>query len=73
MKKLQITYKMLRGEHEVAETCIDLPISEERYAELAQGVSEKSKAWNEVRNALVTLTFLQGYDKLGAWSIELEI
>jgi hypothetical protein len=71
--KVHITYKMLRGEHEVAETCIDIPISEARYAELAQGVSPKNKAWGEIRAALVTVTRLQGYDALGSWSVDLEI
>jgi hypothetical protein len=73
IRKVHITYKMLRGEHEVAETCIDVPISAVRYAELVQGVSPKNKAWGEIRDALVTLTHLQSYDTLGAWSIELEI
>jgi hypothetical protein len=73
MRKLHITYKMLKGKHEVAESCVDLPISQTRYDELAQGVTPDSKAWKTVRDALVNLTCLQGYDKLGAWSIELEI
>jgi hypothetical protein len=75
MKKVHITYKMLRGENdnEVAETCIDLPISAERYAELAKGVSPANKAWNEIRDALTKLTWLQGYDTLGAWSVEIKI
>jgi hypothetical protein len=73
IRKVHITYKMLRGEHEVAETCIDLPISAARYAELAKGISPENKAWNEIRDALEKLTWLQSYDSLGAWSIELEI
>ena len=75
IRKVHITYKMLRGENEseVAETCIDLPISAERYEELARGVTPANKAWGEIRDALVTLTRLQSYDTLGAWSVEVEM
>lgn len=70
--KVHITYKMLR-KNEVAETCIDLPISQARYRQLKEGVSTQNKVWKEVREALVQLTILQGYDELGEWGIELEI
>jgi hypothetical protein len=73
IRKAHITYKMLRGEHEVAETCVDLPISAARYKELAAGLTPESKPWNTVRDALLNLTYLQGYDELGAWDIELTI
>ena len=75
VRKVHITYKMIRGanDNEVAETCVDLPISQERYDELAEGINGESEVWNSVRDALLTLTYLQGYKKLGAWSIELEI
>ena len=75
IRKVHITYKMIRGanDNEVAETCIDLPISQERYDELAAGINAASEEWRAVREALLNLTYLQGYNKLGAWSIELEI
>lgn len=75
IKKVLINYKMLRGDgdREVAETCIDLPISSMRYNELAADFNENCKAWHEIRGALEQLTLLQNYDKLGAWSIELKI
>jgi hypothetical protein len=75
IRKVHITYKMIRGanDNEVAETCVDLPISQERYDELAAGLRSDSEAWSLVRDALLTLTYLQAYSKLGAWSIELEI
>ncbi len=75
IRKVNITYNMLRGENynEVAETCVELPISKERYEQLLLGLAESNSAWREVREALRTLTQLQGYKKLGAWSIELEI
>jgi hypothetical protein len=76
IRKVCITYKMIRGlvdDEAVAETCVDLPISAERYNKLAKGMTPDNKVWLEVRNALENLTFLQGYDRLGAWSIELQI
>jgi len=75
VRKVKITYKMIRGknDNEIAEAYIELPISQRRYDQLLEGLSETNKAWTEVREALVTLTRLQGYEKLGAWSIELEI
>lgn len=75
IRKVNITYKMIRGknDNEVAETCVELPISKERYDQLLLGVAESNSAWREVREALIALTQLQGYKKLGAWSIELEI
>ena len=72
MNKAGITYHMIRG-NEVAETYIDLPISEERYEALAKGLTPDSKVWNEVRDSLKRLTILQGYKKLGTWSIDLRI
>jgi hypothetical protein len=75
IRKVNITYKMIRGENdnEVAETCVELPISKERYDQLLLEVTESNSAWREVREALIALTQLQGYKKLGAWNIELEI
>jgi hypothetical protein len=66
---------MIRGanDNEVTETCVDLPISQARYDELATGLNGDSEVWRSVRDALLNLTYLQGYNKLGAWSIELEI
>lgn len=72
IRKAGITYKMIR-ENEVAETYIDLPISSERYEKLTMGLTPNSKVWKEVRDTLERLTILQGYTKLGAWSIELKI
>jgi hypothetical protein len=72
MRKIEITYKMNKGKHERAESFIELPVSEERYEELAKGLTDGSKAWNEVRAALKTIARLQGYT-LGAWSVNLEI
>jgi hypothetical protein len=48
-----------------AERQFALPISAERYAELASGLMPTNKAWLEIQGALETLTHLQGYDKLG--------
>jgi len=72
VRKAGITYKMIRG-RETAETYIDLPISQQRYEELAKGLQPDNAVWNEVRDALESLTFLQGYDELGAWSVELKL
>jgi hypothetical protein len=72
VRKVLITYHMIRG-NETAETCIDMPISVERYNELAAGCTPENKCWHEIREALVKLTELQGYDELGSWSIELTI
>ena len=49
-----------------------LPISKERYAELAAGLSPENKAWNEVKDALDSLTRLQN-GELGGWGLELLI
>ena len=45
IRKVHITYKMVRGanDNEVAETCIDLPISQERYDELAEVINGESE------------------------------
>lgn len=67
-----ITYAMLR-EDEAKEAHINMPIPEKRYRELLEGLVPDSKAWNEVRDALLNFARLQGYDGLGAWSIELTI
>jgi len=72
IRKAGITYRMIRG-NETAETFIDLPISQARYEELAKGLQPNNTVWNEVRDALLQLTLLQGYDELGTWSIELTI
>ena len=78
VRKVHITYKMIRGanDNEVAETCVDLPISQERYDEIVEGIkciNGENEVWRTMREALQSLTYLQGYNKLGAWSIELEI
>ena len=72
IRRLGITYHMIRGK-ETAETYIELPISQKRYDELKQGLQPDNKVWHEVRDALANLTFLQGYDELGEWSLELEL
>ncbi|MDR3216820.1 MAG: hypothetical protein LBT55_05330 [Clostridiaceae bacterium] len=72
MKKLHITYKILRGGKVAEDATMDLPISETRYAELAKGLTPNNKAWQEVRTAIEDLAVLQG-GNLGAGSIELEI
>jgi hypothetical protein len=72
MRKLTVIYRMEKP-NETAESCVTLPISEARYAELAKGLTPNNKAWNEIQHALESLTCLQGYDKLGSWSLELEI
>ena len=69
--KIDITYRMTRGK-ESAESFISLPVSPERYGELAAGLVEGSEAWNSVCGALKQIAFLQGY-KLGTWSVELKI
>ncbi len=70
--KVLITYHMIR-KNETAETCIDMPISVDRYKELAAGCTSDNKCWHEIRGALMSLTRLQGYDELGSWSLELAI
>ena len=72
VRKAGITYHMIRG-RETAETYIDLPISQVRYERLTKGLQPDNTVWKEVRDALEQLTFLQGYDELGAWSIELKV
>jgi len=49
-----------------------LPVSKERYIELANGLTPDSKAWYEVRGALTTLARLQN-GELGSWGVELLI
>ena len=70
--KLGITYHMHRKK-ETAESFINLPISVERYKELLQGLTPNSEVWNSVNDALKQLTYLQGYDELGSWSVELKV
>ena len=72
VRKVGITYRMIRGT-EVAETFMNVPISKQRYKELAAGCTPENKAWHEIREALVALTKLQGYNELGSWSIKLKI
>jgi hypothetical protein len=72
MRKLHITYKMIKGKT-VAETYIAVPISQARYEELAKGVTTGNKAWEEITQVLKRLTRLQGYSRLGAWSADLEV
>ena len=72
LKKLNIIYKMKRND-QVTETCIELPISQKRYEELAKGIDGNNKVWLSIQQALLQLTYLQGYDELGAWRVELEI
>jgi hypothetical protein len=71
-RKVLITYRMIRGT-ETTETCIDMPISKKRYDELAAGCTPENKCWHEIREALESLTRLQGYEELGTWSIELTV
>lgn len=49
-----------------------LPVSKERYMELANGITPDSKAWHEVRDALIALARLQN-GELGSWGVELQI
>jgi hypothetical protein len=72
IRKLNITYKMIKGKT-TAETFVSLPISQTRYEELAKGITPTNKAWADVAQALKQLTRLQGYSRLGAWSIDLEL
>lgn len=72
VKKIAITYHMIRGK-ETAETCVDMPISVERYNELARGCTSENKAWHEIWDALLLLLRLQGYDEFGSGSIEFAI
>jgi len=72
VRKAAITYRMIRG-HETAESFIDLPISQARYEQLAKGITARNEVWHEVRDALERLAFLQGYEELGSWSVELKI
>jgi len=70
-KTVKTTYEMLRG-GEIVKRQLTLPISAERYAELASGLAPDNKAWHEVRDALATLARLQS-GELGGWDIELII
>ena len=70
--KVGITYHMHK-KSESAETFIELPISTKRYKELLEGLTPKSRVWNTVNDVLKQLTYLQGYDGLGSWSIELTV
>ena len=70
--KVGITYHMHR-KRETAESYIDLPISQARYMELLEGLTPNSTVWNSVNDALKQLTYLQGYEQLGSWSIELKV
>jgi hypothetical protein len=72
LRKLNIIYKMKR-EKEVSETSVELPISQKRYEELAKCIDNNNKAWQSIYQTLLQLTYLQGYNELGAWSVELEI
>ena len=71
IKTVKATYEMQRS-GEVVKRQLTLPISEERYAELASGLTPDNKAWHEVRDALATLARLQG-GELGGWGIEQKI
>ena len=72
LRKLNIIYKMKR-KNEVSEASIELPVSQKRYEELAKGIDSNNKVWQSIQQALLQLTYLQGYDELGAWSVELKI
>ena len=72
LRKLKINYKMKR-ENAVSEASIELPVSQERYEELAKGIDTNNKVWLSIQQALLQLIYLQGYDELGAWSTELKI
>ena len=72
LTKLNIIYKMKR-ENEISEASIELPVSQKRYEELAKGIDGNNKVWKSLQQALLQLTYLQGYDKLGAWNVELKI
>ena len=71
LRRLKVIYKMKKKDV-MAEAFIDLPISQNRYEELAKGI-DGNKAWLSVQQALLQLTYLQGYDELGAWKVELKI
>ena len=71
LRKLKVIYKMKKKDV-MAEAFIDLPISQNRYEELAKGI-DGNKAWISVQQTLLQLTYLQDYDELGAWSIEMKI
>lgn len=71
-KIASITYTMMRGS-ETVESIIDMLISTKRYKELQAGCQPNNAVWHEIRDALVNLTRLQGYDELGEWNIELKI
>lgn len=72
LTKLNIIYIMKR-KNEVSEASIELPVSHNRYEELAKGIDSSNKVWQSVQQALLQLTYLQGYDVLGEWSVELKI
>lgn len=72
LRKLSITYKMKR-ENDVSEASVELPVSQNRYEELAKGIDSNNMVWQSIQQALLQLTYLQGYDELGAWSVELKI
>lgn len=72
VRNVHVRYKMVRGinDNEVEETCVDLPLSQDKYNELADGL-ENNEVWKSVRDTLLNLTYLQGYNKLGEWCIYL--
>jgi hypothetical protein len=72
LRILHITYRMHRAGEEEG-TNVDLPISAKRYAELAHGGHSSKRTWQDITDTLKRLTRLQGFDRLGAWDIDLEI
>ena len=71
-KTIKVDYEMKR-DGETVKRQFSLPISAERYNQLAAGLSVDNLAWFEVREALIILVRLQGFTELGAWGIELKI
>ena len=70
--KVGVCYHMQKG-GTVAESYIEIPVSAKRYEEITQGLQPKSKVWQSIVSTLKQLTYLQGYDRLGSWSVELTV
>ena len=73
IRRIGITYHMTRA-RELAETYVELPISQaqfERVEKWMQHENESDLTITPVKEILERLTKLQGYDKLGSYSIEL--
>jgi hypothetical protein len=72
LKTIKVNYEMKNGS-EVVKRTFSLPISKQRYDQLASGLRPYNLAWHEVKEALMILVRLQGFTELGGWGVELKI